>query len=96
MWRIHYFYTLFLIYVESKARSDSCVHKRLGIKLMNLRHEVNKTRVHCLKTVIGAVVYATIYTIAPIHLHALSPIILVLVALLKHESPCHISVACKK
>ena len=37
MWRIHYFYTLFLflIYVKPKARSDSCVHKRIGFKLMN-------------------------------------------------------------
>jgi len=90
MWRIHYFYTLFLIYVEPKARSGSCVHKRIGFKLMNLRHEVYKTRVH------HAVVYPTIYIITLTHLYTRTPIILVMVALLQHDSPFHIAVASTK
>jgi len=55
---------------------------------MNLSHEVYKTRVH------RAVIYPTIYTIAPNHLHARTPIVLVLVTLLLHEYPFYIAVAC--
>jgi hypothetical protein len=75
-----------------QLRSQACI----GFKLMNLRHEVCKTRVHRQTTVTRAVLYPTIYIIAPTHLPARIPIMLVLVALLQHESPFHIAVACTK